>query len=186
MISTSVKLWTTSNYTLNMSPRLLQNVTQPCGLSKLTSFTHPPRIVTSSIADSHRTSQSRAVRHFTQPTRPPTPTPIPTPTPSSQKHETFHEDPSFSSFNLFQQIRSSRPAVRYTVYAGFGLMVTVESTFWFNVIKAKLFPSASEEDKRKAEQFLEDVRSAIAGYKATWMGNYGRYYGGYVWGVGER
>lgn len=65
-------------------------------------------------------------------------------------------------------------------------MATVESTFWLSIIKAKFFPSTSEEEKEKAEQFLESVRGAVAGYKATWMGNYGRYYGGYVWGVGER
>lgn len=65
-------------------------------------------------------------------------------------------------------------------------MVTVESTFWFNVIKAKFFPPASEEDKEKADEYMERIREAITGYKANWMQNYGRYYGGYVWGVGER
>jgi hypothetical protein len=93
-------------------------------------------------------------------------------------------DPSMPSFSLFQQIREARPAVRYTVYAGLGLMATVETTFWFNVLKAKFFPSTSVEEQQKAEQLLNDVRSAIKGYRGVWMGNYGRYYGVYLWGLG--
>jgi hypothetical protein len=57
--------------------------------------------------------------------------------------------------------------VRYTVYAGLGLMITVESSFWFNIIKAKFFPAKSDEERAKAEELMEN-------------------YGGYVWGVGER
>lgn len=63
-------------------------------------------------------------------------------------------------------------------------MATAESTFWFNVIKAKYFPSSREEDQEKAEQFLEDFRAAVRGYRAVWMRNYGRYYGAYTWGLG--
>jgi|TARA_R110002003_G_scaffold112_9_gene9610 hypothetical protein len=98
----------------------------------------------------------------------------------------MQENPSLPSFNLFHAIRDSRPAVKYTVYAGLGLMATVESTFWYNVLKAKFFPSKSEEEKEKAEQFLENIKGAVTGYRAAWMGNYRRYYEGYVWGVGER
>jgi hypothetical protein len=65
-------------------------------------------------------------------------------------------------------------------------MVTVESTFWFNFIQAKFVPPASEEDKEKAETMLQSVREAFAEYKTDWIKNYTRYYGGYVWGVGER
>jgi hypothetical protein len=65
-------------------------------------------------------------------------------------------------------------------------MVTVESTFWLHVIRAKFFPSASEEEQEKAEAFMENVREAIAEYKQDLIRNYGRYYGRYVWGVGER
>jgi hypothetical protein len=106
--------------------------------------------------------------------------------PVSQKPGIPDQTPSLPSFSLLHQIRDAHPAVRYTVYAGLGLMVTVESTFWYNVIKAKFFPSASEEEQAKAEEFMESVRKAIAGYKTNWVRNYGRYYGGYVWGVGER
>ena len=74
--------------------------------------------------------------------------------------------------------------MRYTVYAGLGLMVTVESAFWLNVLRAKFFSSASEEEKEKADEFLGSVRGAISGYRKVWMGNYGRYYGAYVWGLG--
>jgi hypothetical protein len=93
---------------------------------------------------------------------------------------------SISSFSLLKEVRASRPAVRYTVYAGLGLMATVESAIWINVFRAKFFPSRSQEEKRNAEVLLERVRGAVAGFKAAWMGNYGRYYAGYVWGVGER
>src|SRR4051812_23194233 len=44
-----------------------------------------------------------------------------------------NEDASKETFNLFQQVREARPVVRYVVYVGLGLMVTVESTFWFHV-----------------------------------------------------
>lgn len=74
--------------------------------------------------------------------------------------------------------------MRYTVYAGLGLMVTAESTFWFNVLKAKYFPSAREDDQQKAKQLLEDFRAAVRGYRAVWLTNYGRYYGAYTWGLG--
>jgi hypothetical protein len=99
---------------------------------------------------------------------------------------TSHDGPPLPSFNLFHAIRDSHPAVRYTVYAGLGLMATAESTFWFHIIKAKFFPSASEDEQKQADQILGNLREAIASYKANWMGNYWRYYGGYVWGVGER
>jgi hypothetical protein len=105
---------------------------------------------------------------------------------SHPKPKSTHLDPPPPSFSLYKQIREAHPAVRYTVYAGLGLMVMVESTFWFNLIRAKFFPAASEADKEKADMFLQNVREAVARYKTDWMGNYGRYYGGYVWGVGER
>lgn len=63
-------------------------------------------------------------------------------------------------------------------------MVTVESTFWFNVLKAKFFPSASEVERQQAEDFLERIASAVKGYRAVWMRNYHRYYGAHLWGLG--
>ena len=89
-----------------------------------------------------------------------------------------------STFNLWAQIREARPAVRYTVYAGLGLMATVESTFWYNVAKAKWFPSAAEEEKEKAEQLLRNLQTAVKGFRVAWMKNYQRYYGSYIWGLG--
>jgi len=65
-------------------------------------------------------------------------------------------------------------------------MVIVESTFWFNVFRAKFFPLTSEEEKARASIFLGRVKGAVHGARAAWMGNYGMYFGGYVWGVGER
>lgn len=104
----------------------------------------------------------------------------------SEKSNALPEDHSLPSFSLLKEVRNARPAVRYTIYAGLGLMVTVETTFWLNVLKAKFFPSGTEEEKNSAESVLANLREAFAGYKANWMVNYGRYYGGYIWGVGER
>ncbi|KAF1851543.1 uncharacterized protein K460DRAFT_36927 [Cucurbitaria berberidis CBS 394.84] len=94
------------------------------------------------------------------------------------------KNPSDPSFNLLQQIREARPAVRYTVYAGVGLMATAESTFWFNVIKAKYFPSASQDVREKGDEFLDNISSAVKGFRKVWMRNYGRYCGAYLWGLG--
>ncbi|KAF2627696.1 hypothetical protein BU25DRAFT_410833 [Macroventuria anomochaeta] len=108
--------------------------------------------------------------------------------PLSRRHISSHkavppQENSASSFNLWAQIREARPAVRYTVYAGLGLMATAETTFWFNVIKSKYFPSKNAEEQDEAAQFLEDLRAVIKGYRAVWMQNYNRYYGAYVWGA---
>lgn len=103
--------------------------------------------------------------------------------PASTRVEKHDETPSHASSNLFQQIREAKPAVRYTVYAGLSLMATVESTFWFKVLKAKFLPLASEEQRQKADQFLEDIKGAVKGYRKVWMSNYGRYYGAYAWGL---
>jgi len=107
--------------------------------------------------------------------------------PFSKRHFSHKTDPlqdnSLSPFSLWSQIREARPAVRYTVYAGVGLMITAESTFWLNVIRAKYFPSAREDEKEKAERFLRDLQAAVQGFRAVWMENYGRYYGSYVWGL---
>lgn len=63
-------------------------------------------------------------------------------------------------------------------------MVTVESTFWFHVLKAKFFPTTSEEQKRKNEELLERIGDAVEGLRAVYVRNYGRYYGAYTWGLG--
>ena len=103
--------------------------------------------------------------------------PIPSPTPSPPS-----QSPTIP-FSLLTQIRTSPPFVRYTVYFGLGLMATVESTFWFNVLRAKFFPSTSLEQKKKNDEFLENIGDAIRGYRRVYVRNYGRYYGAYVWGV---
>ena len=74
--------------------------------------------------------------------------------------------------------------MRYTVYAGLALMATAESTFWFNVVRAKYFPSQVVEGKEDADRFLQDLRSAVKGYRMVCLANYGRYYGAYAWGLG--
>lgn len=73
--------------------------------------------------------------------------------------------------------------MRYTVYVGMGLMATAESTFWFNVIRAKYFPPKAVQGKADADQFLRDVRAVVASYRTVWLGNYDRYYSAYAWGL---
>jgi hypothetical protein len=107
----------------------------------------------------------------------PSPTPLPTP-----HHHA--ENPSLPTLNLFRLLREARPAVRYTVYAGLGLMATVETTFWFYVLRAKFFPRASQQEQQKADALLERVNDAFNSYRCVWMANYGRYYGAYMWGLG--
>lgn len=87
------------------------------------------------------------------------------------------------SLNLWSQIRDARPAVRYTVYAGLGLMATAETTFWFNVIGAKYFPSKVAEEQEEAARLLDDLSAAIKGYRVVWMRNHDRYYSAYIWGA---
>ncbi|KAF3032653.1 hypothetical protein E8E12_003085 [Didymella heteroderae] len=107
--------------------------------------------------------------------------------PLSRRRLSSHEvDPSQEnpSLNLWSQIREARPAVRYTVYAGLVLMVTAETAFWFNVVRAKYFPSKVDKEQDEAEKLRQDLRAAIEGYRLVWLQNYTRYYGAYVWGVG--
>jgi hypothetical protein len=106
------------------------------------------------------------------------------PTSSSPKPNQQAENPSFPSFNLFKQLREAKPAVRYTVYAGLGLMATVESTFWIHVLRAKFFPRGSKEEQEKADALLGRMNDALKGYRHVWLANYGRYYGVYIWGLG--
>lgn len=107
--------------------------------------------------------------------------------PLSRRHVSSHkpnppqENPSV---NLWSQIREARPAARYTLYAGLGLMATAETVFWFKVVRAKYFPSKVAEEREEAARLLEDFTTAIEGYRAVWLRNYGRYYGTYVWGAG--
>lgn len=105
---------------------------------------------------------------------------------ASSDKNALPENPSLPSFNLLKEVRNARPAVRYTIYAGLGLMATVETTFWLSVLKAKFFPANTEDGEHEAEDILLRLREGFAGYKANWMINYGNYYSGYVWGIGER
>lgn len=85
---------------------------------------------------------------------------------------------------LFAEIKTARPAVRYTLYAAFALMVAGESTFWYKVLSARFFPPPLEEDRLAADRLLADVGAAVQGYRAVWMANYAKYYGVYLWGLG--
>jgi hypothetical protein len=154
-------------------------------MSLATSAKAPMRNTFSGYYTLHNTARSRAFHHSIQAAKGPTPV-MKASDSIPQSPSQSHENPTLPSFNLFQAIRDSRPAVRYTVYAGLGLMATVESTFWFHVIKAKFFPSSSAEEQQKNDQYLAHVSEAIAEYKSNWMRNYRKYYEGYVWGVGER
>lgn len=152
----------------------------------LTTFANAPlRSIVSSHYILHNTARLRAFHHSRQAAKG-LPQVMKAPTTIPGKSSKPQEELSLPPFSLIHAIGDSRPAVRYTIYAGLGLMATVESTFWFHVIKAKFFLSASAEEQEKADQYLAYVSEAIAGYKSNWMQNYGRYYGGYVWGVGER
>ncbi|KAI4680276.1 uncharacterized protein J4E84_007924 [Alternaria hordeiaustralica] len=94
------------------------------------------------------------------------------------------ENSLLPSFNLFKLVRDAKPAVRYTVYAGLGLMATVETTFWFYVLRAKFFPRASAEEQEKADALLQRLSEAMKNYRHVWMTNYNRYYGAHMWGLG--
>ncbi|KAH6848518.1 hypothetical protein B0T12DRAFT_190279 [Alternaria alternata] len=82
------------------------------------------------------------------------------------------ENPSLPSFSLIKQLQNTKPAVRYTVYAGLGLIATVETTFWFHVLRAKFFPRASRDEQDKADALLDRLRDAMRGYHHVWMANY--------------
>ena len=69
------------------------------------------------------------------------------------------------------------------MYAGLGLMVTVESTFWFYVLRAKLFPHP-EEAQHGADELSRRMSEAVGNIRRVWMANYKRYHSAYVWGVG--
>ncbi|USP79107.1 uncharacterized protein yc1106_06381 [Curvularia clavata] len=123
--------------------------------------------------------KARPLQHSATPVRnahtKPTP---PFPTPGQQSG-----NPSLPSFNLFHHLQEAHPGIRYTVYAGLGLMVTVESTFWFHVLRAKFFPRALEADRQQDDELLNRLKSAVAGYRVVWMKNYQRYYGAHMWGL---
>ena len=104
--------------------------------------------------------------------------------PSTPKPDQQVENPSLPSFNLFKLVRDAKPSVRYTVYAGLGLMATVETTFWFHVLRAKFYPRASAEEQDKADALLERLGEAMKNYRHVWMANYNRYHGAHVWGLG--
>jgi hypothetical protein len=64
-------------------------------------------------------------------------------------------------------------------------MVTVETTFWLNVLRAKFFPRASEAERlQQDEELLQRLRDAMKSYRHVWMKNYERYYSAYTWGLG--
>ncbi|KAF5845901.1 hypothetical protein GGP41_008388 [Bipolaris sorokiniana] len=106
------------------------------------------------------------------------------PTPPSPKPEQLAQNPSLPSINLVHHLREARPVVRYTVYASLGLMATVESTFWFHVLRAKFFPRATQADRQQDDELLDRLKSAMAGFRQVWMGNYQRYYGAHLRGLG--
>ncbi|EMD59847.1 hypothetical protein COCSADRAFT_49412, partial [Bipolaris sorokiniana ND90Pr] len=98
--------------------------------------------------------------------------------------EQLAQNPSLPSINLVHHLREARPVVRYTVYASLGLMATVESTFWFHVLRAKFFPRATQADRQQDDELLDRLKSAMAGFRQVWMGNYQRYYGAHLRGLG--
>jgi hypothetical protein len=129
-------------------------------------------------------TMSLATRH---PLHPITTTHLSPRSPSSTTTATKPSTPAqpAPAFALLAEVQRARPAVRYTLYAGFGLMVAAESTFWYNVLRANFFPPAVETDEHAAnDRFLADLRDAVKGYRAVCMSNYASYYGAYLWGLG--
>jgi hypothetical protein len=82
--------------------------------------------------------------------------------------------------DLIKSIRELKGPARWVLYCGFGLMVTAESTFWFNVIWAKFFAA---EDDVESKEFLGRLGEAIRGYRHIWLPNYQRYYEAHIWGL---
>lgn len=159
-----------------------QNYNQPLPLLPLFFFSTVNRHLKSVMSGTIKTLgtaflHSRLPNISHQPARPKKLMPT-----SSRASSSATPSPHFP--NLFQQIREARSAVRYTVYAGLGLIATVETVFWWNVLEAKFFPSTSEGDNQTDVEFLERVKSAVKGYRRVWMSNYRRYYGAYLWGLG--
>ena len=157
--------------------RLLPRVSRICIVSNPISRVYLQRQTTRLLHNRNPPSY-RSFHHSRKATKDASPTPS-TPTPTQQS-----ENESVPSLNLWRQIQEARPAVRYTLYAGFAIMATAESTFWFNVIRAKYFPSTSVEEKEEADQLLERMSSVVKGFRKVWLVNYGRYYGAHLWGVG--
>jgi hypothetical protein len=132
-------------------------------------------------------TMSPSTRHPLHPITTTHPQHLPPRRPSSTTTTTKPSTPAqpAPAFALLAEIKRARPAIRYTLYAGFGLMVAAESTFWYNVLRARFFPPAVETDEHAAnDQFLADLRDAVKGYRAVYMSNYARYYGVYLWGLG--
>lgn len=106
------------------------------------------------------------------------------PVPPSPKPEQLAQNPALPSINLVHHLREARPVVRYTVYAGLGFMATVESTFWFYVLRAKFFPRTAQADRQQDDELLDSFKRAVTGFRQAWIGNYQRYYGAHLWGLG--
>ena len=92
----------------------------------------------------------------------------------------MHETP-LPATNIFELVRGSSRPVRYTLYAGFALLASAETTFWARLIWAKFF--ASKQDKEKADEFMRKVGLFVEGYRRRWIVNYGRYWSDNLWGV---
>ncbi|KAF1914314.1 hypothetical protein BDU57DRAFT_519247 [Ampelomyces quisqualis] len=155
---------------LKSNPTMSKRILLP---SKSSSF--PTSILSSSLPSIHKSLPSRTL-HYSPALLKHPPTSTSTSTPA----------PPLPTFNLVHALRDSSPAVRYTVYAALALMATAESTFWLTVLKAKFFPSSSDAEKERAEVVLSRLRQAIKTARGNWMRNYGAYFGGYIWGIGER
>ncbi|KAF2729408.1 hypothetical protein EJ04DRAFT_568676 [Polyplosphaeria fusca] len=101
--------------------------------------------------------------------KPPKPRPVNDPDP----------DNTIPSVNLFKILRQSRPLVRYTVYAGLGLMASAETTFWVKVIQHKYFPTSDTD----SEDFFAEVGRRVQRYRQKWLGFYRDYYSKTLWGL---
>ncbi|KAF2868719.1 hypothetical protein BDV95DRAFT_579168 [Massariosphaeria phaeospora] len=101
--------------------------------------------------------------------------------PPSKPSPSGFDNPSPPTLSFFALVKESSRPVRYTVYAGLGLMATAETTFWTNVIYAKYF--APDDEKEKSEEFLANAWAFIDGYRRRWIPNYQKYYSSHLWGL---
>lgn len=135
------------------------------------SFSHPPSSWLTRTFSSHPPNRHTVTKDQVQNAKTRKPNSAPNSLP---------ENPSFGGGDLIKAIRELKRPARWVLYFGFGLLATAESTFWFNVIRAKFF---AKEDDVKSQEFLERVKEAVKGYRYVWLPNYRRYYEAHMWGI---
>ena len=102
--------------------------------------------------------------------------------PNSHAHAHAHERAenralSSETFTLFLFSTFGKRGlhtIHCIVYAGLGFMATVESTFWFHVLRAKLFPRTLQEAQQRHDELVRRLSEAVANIRRVCMANYKR------------